>query len=66
MNKKFKLYLSDPYLNKGDIFITEGHITKGIVTSTPKSRWWLKILEYVTFGWYSAPIYYTCKILKDD
>lgn len=64
--EKFKLYFSEPWLQKGDVFIAEGHITKAVVTSTPKSRWWLKILEYITFGWYSAPTYYTCKILKDE
>ena len=64
--QKFKLYFDKPWLKKGDIFITEGHICKAVVISTPKSRWWFKLLEYLTFKYFKAPRHYTCKILNNE
>ena len=64
MSKTFKLYFKEDWFNKGDVFITEGYINHAVVISTPKSRWFLKLLEIISFGFYKAPIYYKCKIIK--
>ncbi len=60
--RRFKLYFSEEYFKSDDILVTES--VKCKVLSTPKSRWWLKLLQYVTFGWYKAPWYYKCKIIE--
>ena len=61
--KPFNLYYPTKYLKAGDI-IRSGWDSKFKVLSTPKSRWFLKLLQWITFGLYKAPTYY--KVIQVD
>ena len=61
---KFKIILDEEYFEKGDIVESVSMNPKLLVTSTPKQTWWRRLLQWITFGWYEAPWYYTVKIIK--
>jgi hypothetical protein len=50
----FKLNLENKYYNKNDIFIGKAK-SQFCVTSKPKRKWYLLILQYLSLKFYKAP-----------
>ena len=60
----FKLRFDKKYFDKNDII--EGVSLLGKVIYTPKTKWYHKLFEVLSFGLYKASYYYTIQILENN
>lgn len=59
--REFKVIFDQQWFNKDDVLTLADGAMLVVVTDTPKRTWWRVFLQWITFGWYKAPWYYTVK-----
>lgn len=63
MNPKFYIKFPEDYAKSGDILGTcYGAQLK--VLEKPYKKWYKKLLQFITFGWYKAPYQYKVQLYE--
>jgi hypothetical protein len=62
-NKVFYLKFYEAYFKKGDIISVDN--TRLKILREPCKRWYKLLFQFISFGWYKAPIeMYKCKVIE--
>lgn len=61
MSDKFIIHLNTDSFRIGDLIVLPMEQELEVI-SMPKKKWWQKLLQYITFGYYKAGWHYKVKI----
>lgn len=64
-NSTFYIQFSKNYFSKGDIVLLNGGMAKAVILKVPHKKWYKLILQFISFGFYKAPLvkYYKLKLI---
>lgn len=65
MSPKFYIEFPEDYAKSGDILDT-CYVAQFKVLEKPYKKWYKKLLQFITFGWYKAPYQYKVQLYEKD